>query len=226
MVKFESVTKKFGSKTVLEDISFEIEAGELAFVTGPSGAGKTTIIRLLLRELRPEKGHIVIDGKDIGNLRSKDLPLYRRQIGVVFQDFKLLSDRTVFENIALGLAVRGINDRQEVEKKVKEALSDVGLEDSVDHFPSQLAGGQLQRVVLARALVGQPKLILADEPTGNLDPVTARQIVDILDRVAKEGTTVIMATHNAEIVNKYSRHVVKLSDGKIASDRKKGHYEE
>lgn len=223
MVKFVKVTKKFGGEAALESVSFEVSAGELAFITGPSGAGKTTVIRLLLRELKPDKGKILIQGKDIGVLRSADIPYFRRKIGVVFQDFKLLADLNVWENVALALEVS--DDGKGASAKIEEVLKRVGIANKARLFPRQLAGGELQRTVLARALVTGPKLILADEPTGNLDPVTSRQIVELFDEAAKEGTTVIMATHNAEIVNSLNRHVIHLVDGKVVGDKQKGKYE-
>lgn len=225
MITFEEVTKKFGSIVALEDVSFKVDEGEFAFITGPSGAGKTTVIKLLLRQLRPDNGKILIDGKDISTIKSSDIPFYRRKIGVVFQDFKLLSDMTVYENINLALQVAGI-EKDKANKKIKEALEEVGLLDRISLFPRQLAGGELQRAVLARALVVNPKLILADEPTGNLDPATARQIVSLLTKAADEDTTVLMATHNADIVNSFKRHVIQLKKGKVVADKKSGRYEE
>lgn len=222
MVSFDNVTKKYGSIIALDEVSFEIAPGEFVFITGASGAGKTTVVRLLLRDIKPDHGKILIEGKDIASLRVRDLPYYRRKVGVVFQDFKLLFERTVWENVALALEVAG----QEPESKIKEALEEVGLWERADLFPRQLAGGEQQRVVIARALVAKPKLILADEPTGNLDPTTSRQIVELLDRQTKEdGTTVIMATHNENIVNSLKRRVLLFKQGKLVSD-KKGKYEE
>lgn len=224
MVKFENVTKKFGSLTALDDISFELEEGGFVFLTGPSGAGKTTLIRLLLRELKPDKGTILIEGKDIAKLSARDIPYYRRKIGVVFQDFKLLHDRTAYENVALGLEVSG---RQEnADQKIKKALEEVGILDKANLFPRQLAGGELQRTVLARALVIDPRIILADEPTGNLDPETGMQIVKLLDNLAEDGRTVIMASHNAGIVDSLKRHVIELKKGKLVRDKKHGTYKE
>lgn len=225
MITFEEVTKKFGSIVALEDISFKVDEGEFAFITGPSGAGKTTIIKLLLRQLRPTSGKILIDGKDISTIKSGDIPFYRRKIGVVFQDFKLIQDMTVYENIALALQVAGI-EKDKADKKIKDALGEVSLLDRVNLFPRQLAGGELQRVVIARALAVNPKIILADEPTGNLDPVTSRQIVSLLDKATSDGTTVLMATHNADIVNSLKRHVIHLRKGKVVADKKSGRYEE
>lgn len=223
MVKFQEVTKVFGSTPALSDVSFEIGEGEFVFVTGPSGAGKTTLMRLLLREIKSDSGKILIEGKDITSLKRSEIPLYRRRLGVVFQDFKLLWDRTIFENVALSLEVAG--DDKKVNEKVKTALEKVGLSDKATLFPKQLAGGEQQRVVIARALVTEPKLILADEPTGNLDPVTSRQIISLLEEAAKAGTTVIMATHNEMIVNTHKRRVIVFKKGKILSD-KTGKYEE
>lgn len=222
MVKFENVTKKFGSSKALDDVSFDIEDGEFVFLTGHSGAGKTTLLKLLLRDLKPDAGKIVIDGVDIATLKKKEVPYYRRKLGIVFQDFKLLFDRTITENIELALDVA--NEKNDRSKKIKDALEEVGLTGKGDLFPRQLSGGELQRAVIARALVTKPKLIIADEPTGNLDPVTSRQIVTLLDKTTENGTTVIMATHNENIVNSLKRHVVNLKGGKISSDKKGGHY--
>src|SRR3989344_595364 len=220
MLKFESVTKKFGSTNALDNVSFEVGLGEFVFVTGPSGAGKSTLLKLLLRQLKPDHGKIIIEGKDISELKKDQVPFYRRKLGFVFQDFKLLPDRTVWENVALGLEIG--EDTKNPEKKIKDALEEVGIEDKKNLFPRQLAGGEQQRVVIARALVTQPKLILADEPTGNLDPVTSRQIISLLDHAAKNGTTVLMATHNEIIVNTLKRRVLKFKKGKLVSDTEKG----
>lgn len=223
MITFDQVTKKFGSVAALEDISLEIDEGELVFLTGSSGAGKTTLVRLLLREFKPDQGKILIEGKDISSLKSSEIPLYRRKLGIVFQDFKLLTDRTVYENVTLALEVNG--DGQKADKLVNEVLEQVGLADKANLFPRQLAGGEQQRAVIARALVTNPKLILADEPTGNLDPTTAKQIVGLLDKATKDGTTVLMATHNEVVVNDFKRRVIKLKAGKLISDKKSGKYE-
>lgn len=224
MISFQNVTKKFGSVQALTDVSFELDKGEFAFLTGPSGAGKSTVIRLLLKELVPSKGKILIEGKDIAGLSRKDLPFYRRKVGVVFQDFKLLFDRTVWENVALALEVSGQDTKDG--QKIEEVLKQVGLLERANLFPRQLAGGEQQRTVLARVLVAHPKIILADEPTGNLDPATSRQIISLLDKSTENGTTVLMATHNAAIVNSLKRHVIALKEGKVVSDKKSGGYEE
>lgn len=225
MVKFDQVTKKFGSITALSEVSFEIDQGEFVFVTGPSGAGKTTLIRLLLREIKPDSGQVLIEGKDLSLLRSREIPYFRRKVGTVFQDFKLLPERTVFENVALAVEITG-EKQESAEKKIKEALDEVGILEKANLFPRQLAGGEQQRAVMARALVGSPKLILADEPTGNLDPVTSRQIVSLLDKAAKAGTTVLIATHNENIVNSLKRRVITFKKGKVVSDKALGKYEE
>lgn len=224
MVKFSEVTKNYGSKTALDNVNFEIDEGEFVFITGPSGAGKTTLLRLLLREIKPDKGNILINGKDIGTLKKSEIPNYRRQLGFVFQDFKLLFDRTVWENVALTLEIRG--DLENHPDRINEALDEVNLLDKAKLFPRQLAGGEQQRVVIARALVTHPKIILADEPTGNLDPVTSRQIVSLLDKVAQSGTTVLMATHNENVVNSLKRRVITFKDGVLVSDKKAGKYQE
>ena len=222
MVKFENVTKKFGSSKALDDVSFDVEEGEFVFLTGHSGAGKTTLLKLLLRDLKPDTGKIIIDGVDIATLKKKEIPFYRRKLGIVFQDFKLLYDRTVSENVEIALDVA--SEKGDRAKKIKEVLEEVGLTGKGDLFPRQLSGGELQRAVIARALISKPKLIIADEPTGNLDPVTSRQIVGLLDKTTEHGTTVIMATHNENIVNSLKRHVINLKGGKLSSDKKGGHY--
>ena len=226
MLKFEKVSKKFGLELFnLSDINFEIENGEFVFLTGPSGAGKTTILRLILRDLKPNSGKITLDEWELGKLKSSQLPKLRQKVGMVFQDFRLLFDRTVFENIALALELRGVKQK-EIEGRVKAMLELTSLTDCLNLFPLQLAGGELQRVCLARAIIGEPKVLLADEPTGNLDPKNARMILDLLFKINKMGTTVIMATHNAELVNSAKNRVINLNQGKITKDVKEGRYEE
>ena len=223
MVKFENVTKKFGEVTALSGVSFEIQPGEFVFIIGPSGAGKSTLVKLMLRESLPSEGTIKVKDFNLHELPKKKIPEYRRQIGVVFQDFKLLCDQTVFENVALVLRV--LNEVEgKIEEKVLNILDLVGLKEKANFFPSQLSGGELQRVCLARAIVGEPEIIIADEPTGNLDLGIARQIVDLLKKINENGKTVIMATHSFEIVNALGQRVIELDKGKLVSDQKKGKY--
>ena len=224
MIDFNQVTKKFGKIIALNNASFEIEPGEFVFITGPSGAGKTTITRLILKEFEPTSGKIKINKQDLAEIPSKKIPELRRKLGVVFQDFKLLSDRTVFENVILPLEVIGA-DKKMIEEKASEILKLVGLSDRADLFPSQLAGGELQRVCLARAVIAEPKILLADEPTGNLDPATSWQIIKLMKKINQLGTTVVMATHNVDIVNSLRERVIKLEKGKVVKDQKEGKYE-
>lgn len=224
MIKFESVTKKFGPITALDDVSLEIKQGEFVFLVGPSGAGKSTLLKLLTREFIPSSGRVLFNNIDTTKLKNGDLPGHRRKIGFVFQDFKLLDDRTVFENVALALEVRGKSD-EEIAKGVEHTLKLVDIWGRRHLFPRQLSGGEAQRVVIARAVVGKPDLVLADEPTGDLDLQTAWGVIQLLNEINSWGTTVIMATHNQEIVNTLKRRVVLIKDGKITRDAREGKYE-
>lgn len=223
MLKFENVSKSFGSVTALKGVDFAIEKGEFIFIIGPSGAGKSTLIKLILKEYLPTEGKIKFKETDLQEISKKKLPEYRQKIGMVFQDFKLLFDRTVFENVAIALRVLGKKEN-DIPSRVESVLDLVGLKEKIDFFPSQLSGGELQRICMARAIVGESELIIADEPTGNLDIGTARQIVDVLKKINEAGKTVIMATHNFEIVNLLNKRVIELDKGKIISDHKKGKY--
>jgi len=223
MIKFENVTKRFGNVVALDKVSFKIEPGEFVFLIGPSGAGKTTILKLILREYLPTEGIVEIASMNLTKMPKGKIPDLRRMVGVVFQDLKLLPDRTVFENIALTLKILGKKEKEIVEE-IKEILGLVGLSERADFFPAQLAGGELQRVCIARAVVGKPEIVIADEPTGNLDIGTAKQIVKILKKINEMGKTVIMATHNFEIVNSFSQRVIEFDKGKLISDKKKGKY--
>lgn len=223
-VSFNNVTKSYGSVVALDDVSFSVDSGEFVFLTGPSGSGKTTVVRLLLREILPTAGTVTIGEWDLAKLEARKIPELRRRIGVVFQDFKLLGDRTVFENVSLGLAVRGELNREGVER-VSEVLDLTGLAARADLFPAQLAGGELQRACLARAIVGGPEILLADEPTGNLDVTTAWQIIKLIRRIHKMGTTVLMVTHNVDIVNSFSGRVILLKGGRLVKDQTHGKYE-
>lgn len=224
MIKFENISKEYpGQKYALKDFSVEIDDGEFVFLVGPSGAGKTTVLRLLLKDLLPTTGKIFVESKDIISLSKSKTYILRRNIGMVFQDFKLLEDRTIFENVAISLEIRG-RKPSVINREVKEVLGLVGLTDKINMFPGQLSAGELQRSAIARAIAAGPKILLADEPTGNLDPATSWEILEILERINKLGTTIIMATHNFSIVNEISRRTIVLDKGKIASDEKKGKY--
>ncbi len=225
MVKFENVTKKFSSTiTALDDISLEISQGEFVFLVGPSGAGKSTLLRILSREVTPSSGKVFVGNTDITKLKSSQVPFYRRKIGFIFQDFKLLDDRTVFENVALALEVHGKAD-EEIAKEVEHTLKLVEIWDRRNLFPRQLSGGEAQRTAIARAIVGKPSIVLADEPTGDLDPKTAWGVIQLLSEINSWGTTIIMATHNSEIVNSLKRRVVVIKKGQISKDSKEGKYE-
>lgn len=225
VIRFQNVSKKFSPTiTALEDIDLEIQGGEFLFLVGPSGAGKSTLLRLLAHEYLPSSGKITIDNVDIARIKSNDLPFYRRKVGFVFQDFKLLDDRTVFENVALSLEVRNMKD-EEIKKEVEKILKLFEIWDRRKLFPAQLSGGEAQRTAIARAIIGKPDILLADEPTGDLDPQTSWGVMQLLNEINSWGTTIIMATHNAEIVNTLKRRVVSIKGGKIAKDSKEGKYE-
>jgi cell division transport system ATP-binding protein len=224
MIKTEHVTKIYKDSVVaLEDVSIEVQKGEFVFVVGPSGSGKSTFIRLLLKEEEPSRGNIFVAGKNIANLSPWKVPYLRRNIGPVFQDFKLLPDKTVFENVAFALEVIG-KPRNVVERRVPEILELVGLGDKLNNYPEELSGGEQQRVSIARAFVNRPLILLADEPTGNLDPSTSVDIMKLLDRINRTGTTVIMATHDNAIVDAMRRRVIELDKGQVIRDQARGVY--
>lgn len=214
MIKFDNVTKKFGGIVALKDASFVVEKGEFVFISGPSGSGKTTILKLILGEYKPTTGSVNVMGTNLGKLKDKDLPLFRQKIGTVFQDFKILSERTVEENIEIALAVVGVAEKSWSER-VKHVLQLVKLSRQINMFPSQLSGGELQRLALARALVVNPEIILADEPTGNLDWKTSNEIMELLEVINKEGKTIVMVTHNEEVVKKHKKRVIHIDRGII-----------
>jgi cell division transport system ATP-binding protein len=224
MIRFDNVTKHFtGHTNALSDITVEIKDGEFVFLIGPSGAGKTTLLRLLIRDILPTKGTIHLDEWNINTLTPVSVYLLRRRVGTVFQDIKLLTDRTVYENVSLGLEILNKSPK-EIATRVTDVLELVGLADKKDSFPVQLSAGEMQRTGIARAIVGGPNILLADEPTGNLDPQTSYDILDILGEIQKIGTTVIMATHNAGIVNDFKKRTITLLGGRIVSDEEKGRY--
>jgi cell division transport system ATP-binding protein len=217
IIHFKAVTKKFGTITALDNVSFDVKKGEFIFLTGPSGAGKTTIIKLILGEYVTDAGEVTVDGLNVSALKSGDLPKFRQTIGTVFQDFKVLPERTVNENVAVALAVIGLPEGQRQER-VEHVLKLAGLSGQINLFPSQLSGGELQRVSLARALAVNPKILLADEPTGNLDWETSDNLMELFEKINKEGKTIIMATHNLEIVKKYKKRIINIVGGKMTSD--------
>ncbi|HEV8682977.1 MAG TPA: cell division ATP-binding protein FtsE [Actinomycetota bacterium] len=224
MIKTERVTKIYKDSVVaLGDVSVDVGKGEFVFIVGPSGSGKSTFIRLLLKEEEPTRGNIFVAGKNIAKLSPWKVPYLRRNIGTVFQDFKLLSERTVFENVAFALEVIG-KQRHVIDKRVPEILNLVGLGGKLSNYPDELSGGEQQRVSVARAFVNRPLILLADEPTGNLDPTTSVEIMKLLDRINRTGTTVIMATHDNAIVDAMRRRVIELDGGKVIRDQARGVY--
>ena len=224
MISVRNLTKQYTPEyAALSGVNVEIEAGEFVFIVGHSGSGKSTFIRSLLREVTPSSGQIVVAGHDLSKLRNPKIPYLRRNIGCVFQDFKLLPNKTAFENVAFALQVIG-KSKHVINTQVPEVLRLVGLEDKIDSYPSELSGGEQQRVSIARAFVNRPPLLLCDEPTGNLDPQTSLGIMKLLDRINKTGTTILIATHDREMVNSMRRRVIALESGHIARDQARGVY--
>ena len=225
MIKFESVTKVYSKsdKPALDNVSLDVEKGEFVFLVGLSGSGKSTFLRLVLREEKPTSGKIHVAGKDLTSLSNWKVPELRRQVGTVFQDFRLLPNKTVSENVAFTLHVLGFS-RKEIEREVPEVLELVGLEDKGDRKPGELSGGEQQRVAIARAYVSRPAILIADEPTGNLDPATSIGIMKLLDRINREGTTVVMATHDSGIVDQMRKRVIELESGHVVRDQGRGVY--
>ena len=225
MIYLDRVKYKYpgGKKYALNDINIKIEPGEFVFIVGSSGSGKTSLIKLLLKEMEPSSGSIKVAGVDYGKLRRKNIPKLRRRIGVVFQNFRLLKDRTVYENVAFAQRVVETPSRF-IRRQVPAMLTLVGLADKYKSYPKQLSGGEQQRVALARALVNKPELLLADEPTGNLDPKNSWEIMRLLEDINRKGTTVVVVTHNKEIVNMMQKRVITLKKGEIISDEQKGGY--
>lgn len=224
MILLDRVSKSYNRRGVaLERISLHVEPKEFVIIVGPSGAGKSTLFKLLTREEKPTSGKIIVGGMDYEHLRDRDVPLLRRKIGVVFQDFKLLNNKTVYENVAFALEIAGISNN-EIKHTVPKVLEIVGLKDKTGSYPPELSGGERQRVAIARAIVRQPKILIADEPTGNLDPKHAWDVINVLEKVNRFGTTVLLTTHNMEIVNKLKRRVVTIDGGQIVSDKAQGKY--
>ncbi len=225
MITFDSVTKTYTgqSQAALSDVNVDIDKGEFVFLVGQSGSGKSTFIRLILREYRPTRGTLYVAGKNLNQLRSWKVPALRRQIGTVFQDFRLLPKKTVYENVAFAMQVIG-KPTKEIRSVVPETLELVGLDGKQKRMPDELSGGEQQRVALARAFVNRPKILIADEPTGNLDPDTAVGIMKVLDRINRTGTTVVMATHDSTIVDQMRRRVIELEFGHVVRDENEGVY--
>ncbi len=225
MISLENVTKTYPASTrpALDSVNMEIEKGEFVFLIGPSGSGKSTCLRLILKEDSPTKGTVTVNGKALNTMRSRQVPKLRRTMGCVFQDFRLLRNKTVSENVAFALEV--INKpKRTIEKVVPEVLEMVGLDGKAERMPNELSGGEQQRVALARAFVNRPLVLLADEPTGNLDPETSQDIMLLLERINRTGTTVVMATHDSNIVDSMRRRVIELSMGKVSRDQSRGVY--
>ncbi|ACA46651.1 cell division ATP-binding protein FtsE [Clostridium botulinum] len=224
MIEFRNISKIYnGNKYALSDINLDIEKGEFVFLVGPSGAGKSTFIKLLLREIEPTSGKLIVNGTDVTGLSRKQIPHYRRKIGVVFQDFRLIPSLNVYENVAF--AMRAIeSSHKEIRKKVPMVLSLVGLSNKYKAFPHQLSGGEQQRISLARAIVNNPSILIADEPTGNLDPETSLGIMDILNDINHAGTTIVMATHAKDIVDKMRKRVIAIEKGTVVRDTERGVY--
>jgi len=224
MIKLHNVSKVYGSKNrVVKDANLQIAPGEFVSIVGQSGAGKTTLVKLLIGEERATAGRVVVGDWDITKLSKREVPFLRRQIGVIFQDFKLLPKKTLAENVAFALEVSG-GSRERINKIVPSVLKIVGLGDKGKRYPHEVSGGEQQRAAIARALVHQPRVLLADEPTGNLDAINAHEIIDLLLRINKFGTTVILVTHNKEIVNRLNRRVITMERGEIISDQANGKY--
>lgn len=225
MILLDRVTKVFGkdAQPALSRVSLHIDPEEFVILVGSSGAGKSTLLKILTREERPNSGKVVVGGIDYDTLKDKNIPLLRRKIGVVFQDFKLLPQRTVFENVAFALEIVGMTNR-EIRNTVPKVIELVGLKGKENKFPNELSGGERQRVAIARAVVRQPKILIADEPTGNLDPKISWDIVRLLEKINRYGTTVLLTTHNKEIVDKLKRRVITIDHGKVIADVAQGGY--
>ncbi len=227
MILLDRVSKAYVKKgeAALERINLHVEPKEFVIIIGPSGAGKSTLLKLLTREERPTSGKIIVGGIDYDKLKDRNIPQLRRKIGVVFQDFKLLSNKTVFENVAFALEIVGMSNR-EIQHTVPKVLNIVGLKGKENNYPNELSGGERQRVAIARAVVRQPKILIADEPTGNLDPKHAWDVIRVLEKINRYGTTVLLTTHNQEVVNRLKRRVIRIEKGRIVSDKAGGAYKE
>ena len=216
MINFYNVTLKRKNSRGIHNVSFDIEKGQFVYLMGPTGAGKSTIINSIIKSVIPDSGQILVNNYDVSKLSENDLTLYRRDIGMVFQDFKLINDRSIFENVALPLQILGIQ-KKTIMIKVEEILNKVGLKHKINSMPNELSGGEQQKVCVARALIKNPKIVVADEPTGNLDPSSSDDIIDLLEQESKNGTTIIMATHNYPLIENRIKHFIELNNGKVVS---------
>ena len=223
LVYFKNVSKSYNGSLILDNVTFTVETGEFVSLVGRSGVGKTTLLRILIREELPTKGKVYFNDKEINKLKTAEIALLRRKIGVVFQDFKLLPDRTAFENVAFAMEVAGYSE-EAIKKDVPEVLKLVNLQNKANNFPYQMSAGEKQRTVIARALIQRPELILADEPTGNLDPINSWDIIKLLVKINELGTAVMLATHDKEIVNTLGKRVISLENGKVIRDEQEGKY--
>ncbi len=219
MISLKNVTKKYKTNIGLDDVSINIEKGDFVFLVGASGAGKTTFIKLLLKEIEADKGSIKVSGKEVTALKKKEVPFHRRNIGMIFQDFRLLPQKTVYENVAFALEITS-HDKKDIKRLVPMVLKVVGIGEKGNKYPNELSAGEQQRVAIARALVNKPKLIVADEPTGNLDPKTAWEIMKLLDTINQQGTTIIMVTHAKDIVDRMNKRVIAIDKGRIIRDQR------
>ncbi len=217
MIRFAGVTKDYDNLTALKDLTFSVEKGEMVFITGPSGSGKTTLLKLIYYAEKPDKGTISVDGWDTEQLKESSIPFLRRNIGVVFQDFRLLENRNVFENVAIALRLRGVGEK-ELKTKVYETLKAVNLRHKADVYPRRLSGGEQQRVVISRAIVAEPTVVLADEPTGNLDSLTAEGVMKTFKDIHAKGTTIMVATHNRELYRNSGKRVLRLEMGALVGE--------
>ena len=217
MIEFQNVTKNYDNLTAISDVSFSAGRGEMIFLTGPSGSGKSTLLKLIYLAERPDSGEIIVDGLETSDIKDSGIPIVRRKIGIVFQDFRLLENRTVFENIALALRIRGVSEK-ETKSRANDSLKAVNLRHKSDNYPKTLSGGEQQRVVIARAIVTEPAILLADEPTGNLDPDTAEGVVRIFKDIHAKGTTILIATHNRELYKNTGKRVLRLEAGNLTGE--------
>lgn len=225
MIEFKNVSKVYDSNVkALSNVNIKIDAGDFVFLVGPSGAGKSTFVKMLLKEIEPSDGQIIVDGVELSKIKRNKVPFHRRKIGMVFQDFRLIPSLNVYENVAFAMRVLEVSP-QKIKKHVPEVLARVGLSNKHKMFPNQLSGGEQQRVSIARAIVNNPLVLIADEPTGNLDPETAKEIMSLMDDINKSGTTVVMATHAKEIVDEMQKRVIAIEKGQVVRDEEKGGYE-